>query len=95
MTDDILISSEKLSVGYGRKIIVNGVDCEVRQGEILTLIGPNGTGKSSWRQHSALWKDERLKWRRIISSIKTKHSNQACLCRWMERCLLQMPINAS
>ena len=47
MTDDILISSEKLSVGYGRKIIVNGVDFEVRQGEILTLIGPNGTGKST------------------------------------------------
>ena len=47
MTDDILISSEKLSVGYGRKIIVNGVDFEVRQGEILTLIVPNGTGKST------------------------------------------------
>ena len=47
MTDDILISSEKLSVGYGRKIIVNGVDFEVRAGEILTLIGPNGTGKST------------------------------------------------
>ena len=58
MTDDILISSEKLSVGYGRKIIVNGVDFEVRAGEILTLIGPNGTGKSTLFYYCIIWLSE-------------------------------------
>lgn len=42
-----LISAEKLSVGYGRKIIAEGIEFEVKQGEILTLIGPNGAGKST------------------------------------------------
>lgn len=45
--DKTLISAEKLSVGYGRKIIVNDIELEVKQGEILTLIGPNGAGKST------------------------------------------------
>lgn len=42
-----LISAEKLSVGYGRKVIVNNIEFKVKQGEILTLIGPNGAGKST------------------------------------------------
>lgn len=47
MINDTIISSENLSVGYGKKIIINNVGFEIRQGEILTLIGPNGTGKST------------------------------------------------
>lgn len=42
-----VLSTEKLSVGYGRKIIAEGVDFELRRGEILTLIGANGCGKST------------------------------------------------
>lgn len=45
--DNTLISAEKLSVGYGRKIIADGIKFVVKQGEILTLIGPNGAGKST------------------------------------------------
>lgn len=45
--DKTLISADRLSVGYGRKVIVNGIEFEVKQGEILTLIGPNGAGKST------------------------------------------------
>lgn len=45
--DNTLISAEKLSVGYGRKIIADGIEFVVKQGEILTLIGPNGAGKST------------------------------------------------
>ena len=45
--DKTIISADGLSVGYGRKIIVNGIEFEVKQGEILTLIGPNGAGKST------------------------------------------------
>lgn len=45
--DKTLISADGLSVGYGRTVIVNGIEFEVKQGEILTLIGPNGAGKST------------------------------------------------
>lgn len=45
--DKTLISTDRLSVGYGKKVIVNGIEFEVKQGEILTLIGPNGAGKST------------------------------------------------
>lgn len=45
--DKTIISADGLSVGYGRKVIVNGIEFEVKQGEILTLIGPNGAGKST------------------------------------------------
>ncbi len=38
---------EKLSAGYHKKIIVNGVNLEVRSGEIISLIGPNGGGKTT------------------------------------------------
>ena len=45
--DKTIISADRLSVGYGRKVIVDGIEFEVKQGEILTLIGPNGAGKST------------------------------------------------
>lgn len=45
--DKTLISADSLSVGYGRKVIVNGIEFYVKKGEILTLIGPNGAGKST------------------------------------------------
>ncbi|MBR1441164.1 MAG: ABC transporter ATP-binding protein [Lachnospiraceae bacterium] len=38
---------EKLSAGYHKKIIVSGVSFEAGSGEILSLIGPNGGGKST------------------------------------------------
>ncbi len=44
---DTILSSKKLSVGYGKKVIVSGLEFEVNRGEILTIIGPNGAGKST------------------------------------------------
>ena len=44
---DILLSSDKLSVGYGKKITVNDLTFEVSAGEVLSLIGSNGAGKST------------------------------------------------
>ena len=38
---------ENVSVAYGRKQILNNVTLSVEKGEILTLIGKNGCGKSS------------------------------------------------
>jgi branched-chain amino acid transport system ATP-binding protein len=36
-----------LTVRYGAAVAVEGLDLEVRPGEVVTLIGPNGAGKTS------------------------------------------------
>ena len=42
-----VIAAGGLSVGYGKRVVVNGLDFEVCPGEILTIIGPNGAGKTT------------------------------------------------
>jgi len=41
------IRAEKLTLGYGRKEVVKGVDLTIRKGEFLSIIGPSGVGKST------------------------------------------------
>ena len=41
------LSTEDLSVGYGKIVVVDGIRIRVEAGEILCLIGPNGAGKST------------------------------------------------
>ena len=41
------IRTENLSVGYGRKIVIDGINISIEPGKITTLIGPNGCGKST------------------------------------------------
>ena len=36
-----------LSAGYDKKVVVEGVELEVRAGDVVALIGPNGSGKST------------------------------------------------
>lgn len=36
-----------LSAGYDKKVVVEGVDLEVRADDVVALIGPNGSGKST------------------------------------------------
>jgi phosphate transport system ATP-binding protein len=38
---------EQLTVAYGEKEAVKGVDLPIRQGEVLALIGPSGCGKTT------------------------------------------------
>lgn len=42
-----ILSVRNLHVSYGRITALKGVDLEVRQGEIVTIIGANGAGKST------------------------------------------------
>jgi len=42
-----LLSVHDLEVSYGTIPALNGIDLEVRQGEIVTLIGANGAGKTT------------------------------------------------
>ena len=42
-----VLTTNMLSVGYKHKEIVSKINIEVKKGEIVTMIGPNGTGKST------------------------------------------------
>jgi phospholipid/cholesterol/gamma-HCH transport system ATP-binding protein len=44
--DEPLIRLENLRKAFGENRVIDGVDLEVRRGEILTLIGKSGVGKS-------------------------------------------------
>ncbi len=43
---DILLRLESVYMAFGRVQALNGVDLEVRKGEIHSIIGPNGAGKT-------------------------------------------------
>ena len=48
MPDVPLLRTEKLVRAYGSLLAVNGVDFSVREGELRSIIGPNGTGKTTF-----------------------------------------------
>jgi branched-chain amino acid transport system ATP-binding protein len=47
LDDNIVLSVQDLNVSYGNIRAVKGISFDVREGEIVTLIGANGAGKSS------------------------------------------------
>ena len=44
---EVLLSASKLRSGYGGKPVLQGIDMDVREGEIVAVIGRNGVGKST------------------------------------------------
>lgn len=42
-----LITVKNLSIAYGAKKVLSNVDLSLEQGEIVTIVGPNGSGKTS------------------------------------------------
>lgn len=44
---DYYFRTEKMSVGYQGKPLIQNIEIGLQKGEILTLIGPNGAGKST------------------------------------------------
>lgn len=45
--DDYSIELEELTLGYGERDIITGLNLSVRRGEILSLLGPSGCGKTT------------------------------------------------
>jgi lipooligosaccharide transport system ATP-binding protein len=44
---DVLIRARGLTKRFGKFVAVDGIDFELRQGEVFGFLGPNGAGKSS------------------------------------------------
>ena len=45
--NDVAISLRGLAKSFGSKVVLDGIDLDVRAGEILGYVGPNGAGKST------------------------------------------------
>ena len=44
---EALLSVAGLTAGYGKIVVLHGVDLAIRPGEIVALLGPNGAGKTT------------------------------------------------
>src|ERR1700693_4106338 len=44
---DVLLEVKGLNAWYGESHILHGMDFEVREGEVVTLLGRNGAGKTT------------------------------------------------
>lgn len=42
-----MVELQKLSVGYGHRVLICDAECELRDGRLVALIGRNGAGKST------------------------------------------------
>jgi ABC-2 type transport system ATP-binding protein len=45
--NDIVVEAKGLTRRYGNAVAVDGIDLEIRRGEIFGLLGPNGAGKTT------------------------------------------------
>src|SRR6185437_12077079 len=44
---DVVLSTTGLTKRYGKRLAVNGLNLDVRRGDVFGLLGPNGSGKST------------------------------------------------
>ena len=47
MAEEIMVSVENATFSYGRKTVWENLNLQVRRGECLSLLGPNGCGKTT------------------------------------------------
>ena len=67
--------TEKLSVGYDGKPLIKEIEIKLNRGQILTLIGPDGAGKSlqdSLKQSGELFILSRRKCRKCRIRLSPK-----------------------
>ncbi|WP_424465757.1 heme ABC transporter ATP-binding protein [Pseudoclavibacter helvolus] len=44
---DVVLSVRDVTVDFGERTVLEGLDLDIRAGEVLALVGPNGAGKST------------------------------------------------
>ncbi len=47
-TNETLIKVENLQKSFGKINVLNGIDTEIKKGEVVVIIGPSGSGKSTF-----------------------------------------------
>lgn len=43
----MILRTKSLSIGYGTRVVMGGIDAGLRMGQLACLVGPNGAGKST------------------------------------------------
>ena len=66
MTAPITLSARNLSRRYGQRDVIHNVSLELKQGEVLGLLGHNGAGKSTTLQ--------------MLTGILTPHAGTIEIC---------------
>ena len=46
-TNDVVVRTHNVTMKYGQKTVLAGLDLEVHRGEVVALLGPNGAGKTT------------------------------------------------
>lgn len=46
--NELVIDVQDLHKSFGENLVLNGIDCQIKQGEVVVIIGPSGSGKSTF-----------------------------------------------
>ena len=68
-----MIQVEHLSKTFGELTVLKDVTTEIKKGEVVSIIGPSGTGKSTLLRCLNLLERPR-RWRRIASRFARRES---------------------
>ena len=44
---EVMLRVENLKKSFDGRVVLDGIDLQVHQGEVVAVIGPSGTGKST------------------------------------------------
>ena len=47
-TDPAIVAYEKVDLGYGGEVVLSGLDLGIRRGSYMGIVGPNGSGKTTF-----------------------------------------------